>query len=64
MNDKREPVPTSVRVSPLCLELWKKLAQKQGLTKAKYLEVAVRRLAAEEGIRSDAESAGVSAAAV
>lgn len=53
LNKMLEQTPTSVRVSRLCLDLWQKLAEKQGLTKAKYLEVAIRRLASEEGIRSE-----------
>jgi hypothetical protein len=51
---QRNQVATSLKVSPVCLELWNALARKQGLNRTAYLESTIRRLAREEGLDVDA----------
>ena len=46
----RDTVPTSVRVTPVCKQLWDGLAEKMGLSNTGVLETAIRRLAREEGV--------------
>lgn len=58
--DARGTVPTSVRVTPACHQLWEALAEQMGLSKTGVLETAIRRLAKEEGVqvRARQESVG------
>jgi hypothetical protein len=46
----KQTVQTSLRITPLAMELWGKLADREGVNRPAYLEVALRRLAREAGI--------------
>ncbi len=50
--DARGTVPTSVRVTPACSQLWDLLSGQMGLSKTGVLETAIRRLAKEEGVQA------------
>lgn len=43
----------SIRLTPEANALLKKMAQKFGVTQAAILEMALRRMAAQEGVRRD-----------
>jgi len=47
---------TSLRLTPACLELWDELASREGLSRTGYLETTIRRIAAEEKVKTEGES--------
>jgi hypothetical protein len=49
-TEKKETLPTSVRVTPTCRQLWDELARQMGLSNAGVLEVIIRDRARVEGI--------------
>lgn len=49
----RNKNPTSFRLSPEAFNLITKLCEKLGLSKASVLEMAIRKLAEQEGIEGD-----------
>jgi hypothetical protein len=55
-NEKKETLPTSVRVTPTCKRLWDALAERMGLSNAKALEVIIREKAKAEGIYDPADA--------
>ncbi len=54
-GDKRETIPTSVRITPICKELWEALAERAGVSNAAYLETIIREKAKAEGIEIPAK---------
>ena len=52
----KETQPTSLRVTPTCLELWDALAAREGLSRTGYLETTIRRLAEEKKVKTESES--------
>ena len=60
-KEKAGTVPTSVRVTPTCKALWDALADRVGLSNAKYLEVLIREKARAEGVTADTEKDQVAA---
>ncbi len=52
---KRSGAATSLRVSAVGLSLWEQLAARDGLNRTAYLEMTLRRLAAEKGIVVEAD---------
>lgn len=61
-DEKKQPisragVATSLRISPAALSLWEQLAAREGLNRTAYLEMTLRRLAAEKGIGAEGEEA-------
>ncbi len=55
-NSTRDTRATSLRVTPTCLELWNALAAREGLSRTGYLETTIRRLAAEQKVKVEADS--------
>lgn len=49
-GDKKTALPTSVRITPTCKELWDTLADRMGVSNAAYLEVLIREKAKAEGV--------------
>lgn len=48
--EKKQTLPTSVRITPICRELWDELARRMGLSNAGALEIIIRDRAKAEGI--------------
>lgn len=59
-NERKETLPTSVRLTPTAQRLWEELAERMGLSKAGVLETLLREKAKAEGIQ-DREPAEVAA---
>ena len=53
----RNGVATSIRLSPLGLRLWNKLAETQGVNRTAYLEMLLRQTAEQKGISGEGEAA-------
>ncbi|GAB4461320.1 MAG: hypothetical protein OHK0029_26480 [Armatimonadaceae bacterium] len=49
-SERKSAVPTSVRVSESCKQLWEETASHLGLSLAATFELALRRLARAEGV--------------
>ena len=49
-GDRKETVPTSVRITPTAQRLWDELAERMGLSKAGVLETLLREKARAEGV--------------
>ena len=56
-SERKETVPTSVRVTPTAARLWDELSARMGLSKAGVLETLLRDRARAEGIPTEAPAA-------
>jgi hypothetical protein len=61
-SDRKETLPTSVRITPTCQQLWDDLAEHMGLSKAGVLETLIRDRAKAEGLQVRAEDTAEAAA--
>jgi len=50
-SERKETVPTSVRITPTAQRLWDVLAERMGLSKAGVLETLLREKARSEGVQ-------------
>ncbi len=50
-SERKETVPTSVRITPTAQRLWDVLAERMGLSKAGVLETLLREKARAEGVQ-------------
>lgn len=57
-SKKRQGVPVSLRVTPLCRRLWNELAEREGQTNTGYLEFLIRQRARQIGILSEVREEG------
>jgi hypothetical protein len=51
-GEKKETIPTSVRITPVCKELWDTLAERAGVSNTAYLETLIREKAKAEGVKN------------
>jgi hypothetical protein len=49
-GERKETVPTSIRITPTCKRLWDALAQEMGVSNAALMEVLIREKAKAEGL--------------
>lgn len=49
----RNGIATSIRVSPLCKKLWDTLSNRIGVSNTGIIEMAIRQMAAREGLDAD-----------